>query len=226
MAISKATTAAITLALSTVMIPTSVLATTTVDISTGTTGPGTTDPAWTIRRNVAPVGPAYVPEAVPNSWAGDAANGGVDGAHWITPGANGNGNTGFGVFTYSTVFTLSNAANLSTWRINGQFWADNLVSAILLNGVTIFTNGSFANQYGDDQFGTLTNVGAGRFVAGQNSLRFITLDGTAQEGFMASLTASGAVPEPGAWLLMLMGFGFIGFQMRRRQQTNVRFQFT
>jgi hypothetical protein len=34
-----------------------------------------------------------------------------------------------------------------------------------------------------------------------------------------------AVPEPGTWMLMLLGFGAMGFAMRRRQKSQVRFQF-
>lgn len=34
-----------------------------------------------------------------------------------------------------------------------------------------------------------------------------------------------AVPEPGAWLLMILGLGAVGFSMRRRQNTSVRLQF-
>lgn len=34
-----------------------------------------------------------------------------------------------------------------------------------------------------------------------------------------------AVPEPGTWLLMILGLGAVGFSMRRRQATATRFQF-
>ncbi|WP_273676120.1 PEPxxWA-CTERM sorting domain-containing protein [Erythrobacter fulvus] len=34
-----------------------------------------------------------------------------------------------------------------------------------------------------------------------------------------------AVPEPGTWLLMILGLGAVGFAMRRRPTTSVRFQF-
>ena len=34
-----------------------------------------------------------------------------------------------------------------------------------------------------------------------------------------------AVPEPGTWLLMILGLGAVGFAMRRRQAATVRYQF-
>lgn len=35
----------------------------------------------------------------------------------------------------------------------------------------------------------------------------------------------GAVPEPATWMMLVMGFGLIGFAMRRRQQTSMRVTF-
>jgi hypothetical protein len=35
----------------------------------------------------------------------------------------------------------------------------------------------------------------------------------------------GAIPEPGTWLLMILGLGAVGFSMRRRQKATVRYQF-
>lgn len=35
----------------------------------------------------------------------------------------------------------------------------------------------------------------------------------------------GSVPEPGTWLLMILGLGAVGFAMRRQQKAQVRMQF-
>lgn len=35
----------------------------------------------------------------------------------------------------------------------------------------------------------------------------------------------GAVPEPGTWMLMILGLGAVGFAMRRRHSTSVNLQF-
>lgn len=37
--------------------------------------------------------------------------------------------------------------------------------------------------------------------------------------------ATGAVPEPATWAMMLAGFGAVGFVMRRRQRQTVRYSF-
>lgn len=34
-----------------------------------------------------------------------------------------------------------------------------------------------------------------------------------------------AIPEPGTWMLMILGLGAVGFAMRRRQAATVRYQF-
>lgn len=38
-------------------------------------------------------------------------------------------------------------------------------------------------------------------------------------------SASSAVPEPGTWAMMLVGFGAVGFAMRRKQRQSVRLNF-
>jgi hypothetical protein len=45
---------------------------------------------------------------------------------------------------------------------------------------------------------------------------------TAGETFTFNVSA---VPEPGTWMLMILGLGAVGFAMRRRQTTSTRYQF-
>ncbi|CAA9493801.1 MAG: hypothetical protein AVDCRST_MAG91-687 [uncultured Sphingomonadaceae bacterium] len=42
---------------------------------------------------------------------------------------------------------------------------------------------------------------------------------------LAEVSVSSAVPEPGAWAMMLVGFGAVGFAMRRRPNTTVSVRF-
>jgi hypothetical protein len=232
MNISVKTSAAIALALATVTLPSVANATVTVaTIRTGTAPVGGVDPNWFING-----GAAYVPTDVHDNWInGTNGNSSADGARWITPNLNGNISVRAAAgMIYSTTFTLDNIENLSTASLSGDFWADNRVLSIILNGDNIFDNFSSGSQFALGGNGTLSNVGGGAFVYGVNNLTFILqndpggrpgIDNDNPSGLRALLQVTAAVPEPGTWLLMLMGFGFVGFQMRRRQKTQVRFQF-
>lgn len=121
------------------------------------------------------------------------------------------------------------------------------VFTLSLNGVDIFSGafalgGSGANEIYLQPLGTnvvLTQTGftfAGgqvdltiplMLLAGNNNLTFSysgAFQGLGDEAFgIANLTVTGnafqgnAVPEPGTWAMMLMGFGAIGAAMRRRR---------
>lgn len=60
------------------------------------------------------------------------------------------------------------------------------------------------------------NVGVGTFT-----LNILGTPGTSSGSFGGSVAftaAAAAVPEPGTWAMMLVGFGAIGFSMRRRRR--------
>lgn len=222
MAISMKTTAAIALALATATVSTSASAATTLNVSSGQGSTGGIDPAWTINTSA-----AYIPTAVNSNWNGGSTNpAGANGAKWITPSSDGNQSfdpLADGIYLYEHVFSLADFAGLSFVKITGTFWTDNQVLEILLNGTNILAAPT----------GTFNGTGTfftHNFAANQksNTLVFKVLNQKQQSGNPTGLKFSGlvtAVPEPGTWLLMLMGFGFVGFQMRRRQKTQVRFQF-
>lgn len=44
-------------------------------------------------------------------------------------------------------------------------------------------------------------------------------------GSVSSASVTAAVPEPATWAMMLLGFGFVGSAMRRRQRQTVRVNF-
>jgi hypothetical protein len=58
------------------------------------------------------------------------------------------------------------------------------------------------------------------FVAGQYTLA--PLYGYGASSVTVSYLASGAVPEPASWAMMLGGFGLVGGALRRRQQRTAR----
>jgi len=216
---------ALALSLTAITLPaTSAMAATTVDIKTGT--PAETGLNWLINGAA-----AVTPSNIHANWYSGGApagqNGNVDGARWITPNADGTLNQPVGTVTYSTIFTLSQIATAAT--LTGNFWSDNRVTQILLNGIAIYNNGSSASQFGGGT-GVPLNIST-NLLAGANTLSFLVQNdsgtggpGSNPAGLRVSAVFS-AVPEPGTWMLMLLGFGAVGFSMRRRQKTQVRFQF-
>lgn len=62
----------------------------------------------------------------------------------------------------------------------------------------------------------------GSFVAdGSDILSFTNQTGGPNEGILLDAVSVAAVPEPATWMMMLFGFGAIGFAMRRRSRKDV-----
>jgi hypothetical protein len=179
---------------------------------------GATDPHYFISYTDAPAftlgdqattffDPAYVPNDGDSMWIGGPTD------------ASGNSTT-----QYRLVFDLT-GLNVSTAEISGRWGVDN-EGEIFLNGVSTgnLITGATAGALdlpGDyAAFQTLHDftISSG-FQAGLNYLDFRVLDlGTPTGLRVDDLSGSAvAVPEPGAWLLMIMGFGAVGAVLRRRR---------
>lgn len=203
-------------------------AATTVDVSTGQGSTGTADPLWTY-DNGSSEGQAFIPTSINTAWFSGGApagqNGNNDGARWVTVTSNGNATQPAGIINYTAIFTMSQVAQLAD--LTGTFWADNRVVSILLNGVAIYTNANnVASQFSGA--GTSLNLQNLNLAGGSNTLQFVVENYPGASGNPAGLRFAGvfsAVPEPGTWMLMMLGLGAVGFSMRRRQKTQVRFQF-
>lgn len=149
-------------------------------------------------------------------------------APWIGPNSNGESGVEAGVYRY--VFELANVTTLAS--LSGQYWADNRLTSIFFRiggfdqeavGVlSDFTSTQFdgprsLNLTGLEVFGPISAI----VFRTENN---VPIDGNSPAGFAFSGVAT-AVPEPGTWLLMILGLGAVGFAMRRRHGAAVRYQF-
>ncbi len=92
----------------------------------------------------------------------------------------------------------------------------------------LLTFGSFSAPYGS----LVGRIGSDYYLLGANSTATALGSGALELFYWDTFTADNsgeitfnvnAVPEPGAWGLMLIGFGLIGYAMRGRQRTRVSF---
>ena len=133
---------------------------------------------------------------------------------WIGPQTDATFDGYAGNFDYQTTFSLA-GFNAATAKIVGQFAADNSLVNILVNGVSTGISGVGYGAF------TAFSLNSG-FVAGTNTLDFIvnnSQSGPTAFRVEATGTAS-AVPEASTWAMMVAGFAFVGFAMRRRTTAN------
>lgn len=167
-----------------------------------TTGNGA-DPHWTLVGGTAfnggtngsfPIGP----------WVGDTGS-----VRWITPTANAADGVPVQNYTFETTFTLGafTSANFS-----GRFAADDSVTEVRLNGVTIPISG------GGFSFLTNFSYAGNAFQTGLNTLSFDVINsGAGPTGLQVEIAGASFVPEPATWGLMVVGFGLVGVSARRRK---------
>lgn len=118
-------------------------------------------------------------------------------------------NTGFSFF-----YTSSTAASVNVY--DGLGGTGNILAT--LNLTAQFTNGCSGDPSGT--FCNFTAVGAS-FAGTAYSINFAgTANRTGYDNitFGAATPGTGAVPEPSTWAMMLVGFGGIGYSMRRRRK--------
>jgi len=73
------------------------------------------------------------------------------------------------------------------------------------------STGSNANLDWTNYFATFTATGS------STTLNFTNLTGGLNEGVLLDAVSIQAVPEPATWAIMILGFGAIGLQIRRRR---------
>lgn len=179
--------------------------------------------------------PAYAEVFVPNT-SGTADDGSgfsfsVSGNPFNGPVSGGIERTNLqvGNFLDEFFFTLGQnglgSGSVTTTLAGMQFGATDVdfTSVTFFNGVNLFNipiggDGSF-------EFASAMNIPI--FTGNLNALRINGVGrGQGSYGGQLSFQPTAAVPEPGTWAMMLLGFGAIGFAMRRRkQQVRVKYAF-
>ena len=112
---------------------------------------------------------------------------------------------------YNSVSSILN----STYNTSNQLTNLNFNTVTLNNGTSNFAF-NIVNGVFDSASREMIPLAAG-------ATNLLTINGTtfgdASYSGTLSFGATAAVPEPATWALMLMGFGAVGFSMRRRRAT-------
>jgi len=119
-------------------------------------------------------------------------------------------------FLTPTGFNLANAT-ISTPQSTTNPTSNVDFTSVLLNGMafTLTAGGT------GPQFGSLSNV---MLTPGVNNQIVVNGTNSGDGTFSGTLNFAtvSAVPEAGTWAMMLIGFGAVGFSMRRRKHTGMR----
>jgi PEP-CTERM motif len=147
--------------------------------------------------------PPYLGDDALSAWIGPNNDSAVDGPN--------------GSYDYRTTFDLT-GFDPSTAFISGGWSSDNNGLQILLNGVD---TGNASTDFAQFSIGFAPFSITGGFVSGINTLDFIVNNGGGPTALRVEMSgdakATGAVPEPGTWALMISGFGLAGAALRRRR---------
>jgi hypothetical protein len=147
---------------------------------------------------------------------------------WISPVTSGNTNIAPGNYTY--VYKLTPGLFK---LLTGTSFVDNRLLGIFVNGTTLVASFDPNSNGGEFQFregnGRSINLDLSTYGT-VSEISFLTQNdplpgGAANPGAFSFVGSVTAVPEPGTWMLMILGLGAVGFAMRRRQSVSARVQF-
>lgn len=138
-----------------------------------------------------------------------------------------------GEYSFTTVLELTDVGLVQSFAIN--WYADNSLFDIIVNGVSLpgfapsgIENGTVEFNPPFQTFSYSVTDGS-IWTSGENTIELVLLNGFSNgnpspAGISFQIFGS-AVPEPAAWLLMILGLGAVGFSMRRREGAVSRAQF-
>jgi hypothetical protein len=199
-----------------------------VDNSGNVLAPGAAEQHYVITgsSNAALVIPNTPTVATHPSWSVNNAAGAA-GSSWISPFTDANGvatkSTSFPTqFTYDYSLTFSlGSLSASSAVISGLVQSDNFVT-VLLNGVALVAQPQdpvFPGGLPTSYFRKFSAFGTnGGFVSGTNTLTFQVTDYGVISGLRVSDLVGTAVPEPATWAMLIVGFGLVAGQIRRRRR--------
>ena len=142
--------------------------------------------------------------------------------HYWTVGPNGEENTGPGILDLSSFAQLGSVSFI--WGSIDSYNTLEVLDRSLSGVLGIFTGTSVAAPANGDQSSPTTNRLVTLHFAGldQTNIGGLRLTSTGQ-AFETDNYSVSAVPEPGIWALLLLGFGFIGAFMRgEKRQKRMR----
>lgn len=175
------------------------------------------------------------PTSTPTGWTNVGHSDGViaysnfgtpayDGSYYYDFGGYGDANGPAGDGIQQTVATAVGTLYTLTFGLSAEDYQGTSVLAVLFNGVQAanYSQTSTGLQF-QKPFTTLSL----NFLATSGSTTITFLEGVGSNGGNGSndplidgvsfdVAASGAVPEPATWALMIGGFGLVGAGMRRR----------
>lgn len=121
-----------------------------------------------------------------------------------------------GSFTDNYEFVVPTAGMVGASVVTLTFDGSLSLSSVLLNNVKLTVEKLASGQYA-----ATTNIGG---VASISNPQKLVISGNSTDNtgsYTGSVTFKSAVPEPATWALMILGFGVVGYAMRRRP--SVRF---
>lgn len=153
---------------------------------------------------------------------------GSSGAYGDNDVACSEGTIGPCAFTRSFEFITPAGFNLTSVDISSIPLMSNPMTDIDFTSVTL--NGINFTTFLTDEFGSqdFRNIVNQSLVAGGNNIINVTgtTGGNASFSGNLSFASVAAVPEPAAWMLMLIGMAGVGYSMRRKDKPTLRVRYT
>ena len=127
--------------------------------------------------------------------------------------------TGSGIFTTSDMaMTVGGETAYAITSISGMVNGSQIVAPTSASYGNYFTTGPTFLDGSGVNFGTAAGTTVAFFNQSNNGLYRVNTFSPGSSSFVtATSSAVGAVPEPATWAMLLLGFGMVGFAMRRRR---------